>query len=529
MTVLSLPFFKPWAPEWLIRLMILLVLLPALGTFALYFSNSAETAGYYGMEPADVQYSVVIMYGALVTFLPLDDRFVKYLLPRPYFLLGIGLNTLTYLICEASRSIEIFMICRFIQGAVCALFCSICLNMIFSRLQVQRARTIGYTVFYGTLQVSIPACALLCSWLLHYFNFNILFYALILLEIPGVILLLLLTNNVRFRKKFPLYQIDWISYLFYAFIFSAGGYIFVYGQQLNWLDSSLIKMLVLWVLMALFLFVLRQFHLKRPFINLKLFRFANFRNGLLLLMVYYIFKGTTGYAYACLQSVLGVDPMHLSPIWLINIAGIVLGMLISSRFILNGTSGKYLIVAGFSALLLYHIQLYFLFSSVSNTYDFLLPFFIQGLGAGGLFVPIVLFTVSSVPAQLAGSVSFIGIGVRFVGFCMSIAISNYFQLFNNSTHYDKFRGGITVLNPIMNETMEAIRENVALGGQDAKTVNSLTSGIWNKMLSKQVFLRASMDYYEMIIWAILLLIMVLLLAPQGKRMILVLRKRFLPY
>jgi len=524
-----LPIFKPWAPEWLIRSTIFLVLLPALVAFALYFSNTAETAGYYGMEPADVQYSVIMMYAALVAVLPVDDRFVKYFAPRQYFILGVTLNTITYLICALTRNITIFMICRFIQGAVCAIFCSICMNLIFPRLQAARARAIGYSIFYGSLQVSIPACAIFCSWLIHYFEFNMLFYALIFLEVPGVVLLLLITNNVRFRRKFPLYQVDWVSYIFYTVIFCVGGYVFVYGQQLNWLDSPVIVNLCVIVIAAMVLFIVRQFHLKRPFVNLRLFSFANFRNGLLLLVVYYFFKGTTGFAYGYLQGILGVDPIHLTPVWIINIVGIILGMFISSRFLLSGTSIKEILIAGFSCLLLYHIQLYFLFSSVSSTSDFFMPFFLQGLGAGALFVPIVMFTVSSVPPPLAGSVSFLGIGFRFVGFCASISVTNYFQLYNKSVHYNRFRANITDLNPAMGETMAQIQHNVARGGQDAKTVKALSSGILNKMIGEQVTLRASMDYYAMIIWALVVLILAILFVPRAKRVILAFRSKFVPY
>ena len=525
----SLPIFKTWAPEWLIRLTIFLVLLPALGIFALYFSNGAETAGYYGMEPADVQYSVMVMYATLVAFLPLDDRFVKYLKPRQYFLIGIGLNTLTFLICANTRNVSVFMVCRFIQGIVCAPFCSLCLHLIFSRLHVTRMRVIGYAVFYGSLQVAIPGCAIFCSWMLYYFEFNMLFYALIIVEIPGVILFLLITNNVRLRKKFPLYQIDWVSYLFYTVMLCVVAWIFVYGQQLNWLDSPLVLQLMALVAVTLVLFVIRQLHLKRPFINIRLFRFADFRNGLLLLMAYYIFKGTTGFAYSYLQGVGGLYPVHLTPVLLMNIAGIVAGMLISSRFILHGMVLNKILIGGFMCLLLYHVQMYFLFSSTAATTDFFLPMLLQGLGSGVLFVPLVLFTVSAVPAPLAGAVSFIGIAARFTGFCISIAVANYFQLFNKSIHYNRFRENITALNPAMDETINSIQASIANSGQDAATAKMLSSGMLNRAVTEQVALRAAMDYYGMMIWALSVFIVLLAVLPSARRAMLYYTRKFIPY
>ncbi|MCW3466662.1 MFS transporter [Chitinophaga nivalis] len=529
MSQTTLPVFRSWVPEWLIRLTILLVLLPPLGMFALYFSNATETAGYYGMEPADVQYSVIIMYAALVAFLPMDDRLVRYLRPRYYFLISVGLNTLTFILCAHSRNIPLFFVCRFVQGVACASFCSICLHLIFSRLASTRARVIGYTVFYGTLQVSIPACAVFCSWLLYYFDFNVLFYVLLLLEIPGSILLLVIMNEVRFKKKFPLYQTDWVSFVFYALLLCMSGYVFVYGQQLNWLHSTLIRQLCLVIVVATVLFIIRQQYLKRPFINLQVFRFADFRNGLLLLMAYYIFKGTTGFVYAHLQGILGVDPVHLMPVYIVNIAGIVAGMLIASRLLLQGTVTRYILTGGFLCLLFFHVQLYFLFAQTGEINHFLLPMLIQGLGTGILFVPIVLFTVAAVPAHLAMNVSFVGISARFMGFCSGIAIANYFQLFNRSMHFNRFRTGITVIDPAVAARAADVQQQVLISGQELQAAKTAAAGSVNRVLAEQVALRASMDYYSMMCVGLIVVLLVLTIRPHAKEVLVKYGKRFIPY
>lgn len=529
MSSATLPLFKPWVPEWLIRVTIFLVLLPALGIFALYFSNGAETAGYYGMEPADVQYSVVLMYAMLVAFLPVDDRLVKYMKPRPYLLIGAVVNTLTCFICASSRNISVFMICRFIQGVMCAPFCSICLHMIFSRLRSDRARVIGYSVFYGSLQISIPGGALFCSWLLYYVEFNQLFYFLVLLEVPGILLLLMITNNVRLRKKFPLYQLDWPSAFLYAVLLCIAGYIFVYGQQLNWFSNPQLCWLLLIALISGTLFCVRQFSLKRPLLNLRLFRFAGFRNGLLLLVAYYVFKGTTGHVYAYLQGVLQVDPVHLTPVWVSNIAGIVAGVVVASRLVLNQTDTRRILCCGFLSLLLFHIWMYFLFSRVANTSQFLAPMWIQGFGTGALFVPIVMYVVGTVPAAMAGSVSFIGIAARFTGFCGSLAFANYFQLYARSIHYNKFREQFTDINPIRENVLEQFRQHFLANGRDMATARQLADGAARRLLQEQTGLRASMDYYGWMIIGLSVLITVIIAGPWVKQQVLRPRKAFTPY
>ncbi|WP_448634398.1 hypothetical protein [Pedobacter panaciterrae] len=70
------PVFKRWAPEWLIRGTIFIVILPCLLLFGLSTANPNAAAGYYGIEPADVQYSMIIFYAAVASFFALERRFL---------------------------------------------------------------------------------------------------------------------------------------------------------------------------------------------------------------------------------------------------------------------------------------------------------------------------------------------------------------------------------------------------------------------------------------------------------------------
>ena len=51
-------------------------LLPSFAPLGLYASYSTYAAGYYGIEPADVQFSILAYYSGLVSFFPFDPRHV---------------------------------------------------------------------------------------------------------------------------------------------------------------------------------------------------------------------------------------------------------------------------------------------------------------------------------------------------------------------------------------------------------------------------------------------------------------------
>src|SRR3954447_23383120 len=76
----KIPVFKSWVPEWMIRAVIFIVVLPSMALFGLSTANGAAATGYYGIEPADVQYSMIVFYAAVASFFALERRFFSSLL-----------------------------------------------------------------------------------------------------------------------------------------------------------------------------------------------------------------------------------------------------------------------------------------------------------------------------------------------------------------------------------------------------------------------------------------------------------------
>ncbi|SFD86195.1 Major Facilitator Superfamily protein [Chitinophaga sp. CF118] len=530
MQVSNTHLFKQWVPEWLARTVIFGILLTSLLGFGLYYSNAESAIGYYGIEPADIQYSVVLMYAAGVSFFALDFRIVKYFSPRKYILAALALNFTSYLVCFYIKDLGLFMVCRYAQGVACALLCSVVLNSIFPRLHATRSRVIGYTVFYGGLQTSIPISAIYCSAMLHYFDFQWLFYGLIILMLPVLVTVLLTMNaKARFHKKMPLYQVDWVGYLFYAIFCCVFGYVLVYGQQLNWLDGPKVLFLSVLGALLLMLFIVRETRLKRPLINLELFKLPSFIIGLFLLIAFYVFKGTSGFAYSYIQGVLGVDPLNVIPIWTANIVGIALAMFVTARFVLSGKPLIGIIICGFVVLALFYVYMLTFVSVTGETSQFILPLFIHGAACGILFVPIVIFTVSAVPPKIAYNVSMLGIFFRFIGFCLTIGINNYSQLYTRAAVREKLRESVNETNPQLAHTLKGIQENYSIFGNDPHTGNAASSGFLDKLVRQQIVARSIRDYHDIMLIGLLLLILLLLVIPGIRKIVLRLSGGTLPY
>ena len=503
------PLFKPWVPTWLAILTIFSILFPSLVIFALYYNSTLAVAEYYSMDAMDVQYSVVIMYATVISYLALDSHLVKCFKIGSYTVSGIFINTVTCFICAQTQSCEIFMFCRFIQGAVCAYLCNICMNLAFTCFQPHKARVMGYTVFYGSLMLCVPFSAIFANIILNYFGIESVFYGFILFQVPGFILLFLTMNNRYLVRKFPIWQADWTGFIIYTAIVSIIGYILVYGQQLEWLESTRIQNLIIILLMITPVYILSSLEKKRPLIQLRLLRYRRYRQALLLLTVFYISKGTVFFTYLYMQDGLGIDSVSMITIWTFNILGLLVGIFVVPKLLLKGVMPRTVIKMGFFILLVFHTWMFFLFANTASEEKYYLPLFVQGVGTGSLFVPLIMNMVMSVSKKESGLVAFLGIAARYTGFCLAIALINFFQLYSTNKNYMDMATSYTLSNEIVNTTRDdAVEKYVGMGFRVEEAQQKVEKDL-RVTLKKESALRAYMNYYSFIIGMIFLLLVYL--------------------
>lgn len=504
----NVPIFKSWVPNWLAILTIFTILFPSLVIFALYYNSTLATAEYYSLDAMDIQYSVVLMYATVISYLALDSQLIKCFKLVDYTAAGIFINTITCWICAETTQGEIFMFCRFIQGAVCAFLCNICMNLAFTRFHVSKARIFGYTIFYGCLMVCVPFSAIFANIILHYFGIESVFY--------GFILLFLTMNNRYLFRKFPLAQIDWTGFIIYTAIVSMVGYILVYGQQLEWFTSPKICLLSVLTILLIPVYAVSSLAKKRPMIQLRLLKNPKYCKSLVLLTVFYISKGTTFITYVYMQDTLGFDSVNMIKIWALNILGLLIGIALAAKLLLKAVHPQTVIKLGFSILLIFHVLLFFMFASTGSIEKFYIPLFIQGVGTGSLFVPLIMNMVMSVTPKQAGLVAPLGIASRFLGFCLAIALINFFQLYNTNRHYMDMAANYTLANKVvLSQEKEEMSQFKAIGYSDTQT-KSLTKKSINKTLKNESVIRANMNYYSFIMWLLFIFLVFLMMSQLPK-------------
>lgn len=521
----AIPVFRKWAPEWLIRISLFLVLLPSIVLFFLPLANINAAAGYHGCEPADIQFSVALFYAGYAGFYCLEHRFIAYLTSKQYFILFTSLQMMGSLVCFFTHELYILLPVRFIQGLLFCSTASLSLSLMFTRLHSERAREVSFSVFFGLILCAIPFNNFVTTGLIDSFNFNIVYKCALFSFVPCLILLLLIMNNVRLKARFPLHKLDWQSFSLYSIMLCLIGYIMIYGQEYNWLDDGRIRYSVIAIALLSIIYLLRQKSMKRPYINLQIFRFRNFVVGLFVLFVMYICRFTTGVTNSFFSNVLRFDPGHVSYINLFNLAGLVTGVIIACCMILQKKRIRYIWLPGFLLLLAFQVTMFFQFSVQANEHNYFIPLYMQGLGVGMIMVPTIVYTISSVPVSIGPSAAAICLAIRYLGFCISIGIINYFELLGRSSHYNALRDHLTKIDFTFRQTVQTHTQMLVARGMAPRTAARASNRLVVTGINRQAQLRFAMDYYELISWLIVGMLLLIVVFPYLNRTVIYLRSR----
>lgn len=216
------------------------------------------------------------------------------------------------------------------------------------------------------------------------------------------------------------------------------------GERLDWFESREIIIYASAALLGFYLFLYRTFTYHDPYINPRLFRDKNFLLGLVLILLFGLINFVPMILYPSLLATLKGYPESTIG-WLLGMRGA--GMLIG--FYIGGKLGtkypKAALIFGFSCVG---------FSGAETAlFDLNVQFnevawvsFVQGMGVGSLWVPIILVTFATLPSALLAPGSAISHLVRHMGTSMFVAVSVSVVVRTGAINYNEISAQITPYN-----------------------------------------------------------------------------------
>ncbi|WP_306349845.1 MFS transporter [Flavobacterium sp. '19STA2R22 D10 B1'] len=502
--------FKPWIPDWFIKVVLMFCMLHSMVLLGVYTSNVTYSASFLDVEIEDLQFSLSVTYGTFLATILIESRLFKYFPVRNYFLGIYILAAFTFILSAYTDNYVLFIILRMIEGVLMALPWIPLRQLLLTRFKSKNATIIVFSFNCATLLLASPFIMTIAVWFLENYEWKYMAYASAFFQIICVGLVLLTFNGNRFYKKIPLYQIDWASFILVYAAILCGCYVFIYGEKKYWFESVQIVLASIIALTTSGLFIMRQLLVKRPCFDLTVFRYANLRTGFLLFLLFYVARATLNICHGTMYSVWGWEPMRVAHVQYINAFGNLIGLTLGGIALSKAVQMRYIFIIGFLLLAVYHFWFTFLFVEEVSLWDIAIPYLLQGIAVGMLFVPLILFTVSSVPVNLAAFSGTVGVTGRFWGSTIGFCIMQNAQIFLQQSHYSKLQQFVMPESPETQSRLTNAIQGFVNKGFTADEAHKLAvQGLINTV-KKQSMLLSNMEIFTAMGWVLIALVLFLM-------------------
>jgi DHA2 family multidrug resistance protein len=501
--------FKSWVPNWAIIVVLFVCLLHSMILLGVYSSNVAYAASFLDIEAEDLQFAMCVTYGTLLATVMIESRFSNFFPAKGYLM---AIYCLVAVVITASgyvTNFAVFIVLRILEGILMTLPVMILRQLLVERFKSKNAIIIGFSFYYGSLLLATPFIMNIAVWFLDHYDWKYMLYVSGMLQVVNVFLILITFNSHRITKKIPLYQVDLLSYVLVLTSILTGAYFFVYAERKYWFESSQLVLSLVVCLITGGLFVFRQLLLKRPSFDFEVFKYANLRIGFLLFFVFYIARATLSICHSAMFTIWNWDPSRVAAVQYINGLGNVIGLVLAAFFLMRSVSTKYIFMIGFMLLAIFHFWFTFLFVADVSLMDILVPYVLQGIAVGVLFVPLVLFTVTAVPSKMMTSSGVIGVSGRFWGSTIGFCIMQNAQVFLNKKHFLKLSQFVTGENTEAQEAIAKAAQGFMVKGYSIDDSNSLALKKVFSTVAKQSTLLSNMEIYTVVGYSLVILVVLI--------------------
>jgi DHA2 family multidrug resistance protein len=382
--------FHDWVPKPVQLLLIVLLMTVVMPLGGVYTGNISYMVGGTGALSeyyVFANYATTIGMGACMPIvLRLKMRFkIRNKITTVLVLLGV-LNYINATTLEPTVIIASALVMGFLKMMVA-------IELFLPVMAMIGNRGMFYGVFYTFILVMnqitgyyAVKVSILYNWQQFFIIISILCFILALIQ-------WVFMHNKYFALKVPLYYIDWLSILFFVSTFMFSAYVFSFGKQQDWLNSNKIINAGIAAFVSFALLVVRQIHLKRPYLSFKILSKSNVLNGVFMLFCLGMFLGTLSIQNIFAVGVLGYDQLTNAKLSILMIPGIILAGFVAVIWFKKDISLKIYIFFGFSAMLGYSIIIYFSMVLEFNYESWYLPMFLKGYGMAALFIGVWYYTL----------------------------------------------------------------------------------------------------------------------------------------
>jgi len=502
--------YHQWVPQWLKLPLLVLALFPHLMLLSLLHSNSAFTSSFMDVDSDDIQYLMILMYGTFVVTMLVLQRFMAYFSVKYYVLLMSSISVIILYILSVTNNYQVILVIRFLEGIFGLLEGAIFLPLIIAELKTRHAKVIAYLFMYTIMLTGGTVTTSLLKSSIENYDFQHMILMMVYFHVFVLIIGVALFNTNRFFPKMPLYQLDITSWFILWACLQSGGYAIIYGKRLMWFQSDTIVMCFFIFLLSGGLFMLKQRNSKRPIFHFEVFSSRNVVAGMVLFFIFYLIRSGLNNVYSIMATVWKWPWDYIVNIQYWNVAGTLMGIILSGICLMRGISSRIVFFMGFLLLAVDCAWFSYTFYPDTTLSTICPPLFLQGTAQGLLFTPLVFFLISGMPDKYVANATALGTTTRFWTTAIGYALMQNLMLFLTLKHSDTLSFNLTDTNPVFYSQWNQI-----FGAQLSRLpVNeslSLTAGAFKAKITAQSILLSNMEIFTGLFWLALITAFALLL------------------
>ncbi|WP_407268643.1 DHA2 family efflux MFS transporter permease subunit [Radiobacillus sp. PE A8.2] len=215
--------------------------------------------------------------------IPITAFLIETFTTRRLFLTAMGLFALGTLICAISPSFSLLIVGRIVQAGGAGIMMPLMQTIFFVVFPIEkRGQAMG---LFGLVIAFAPAIGpTLSGYLVEQFDWRVLFYVVLPIAIIDLIFAYFLLKNVT-KQSFP--KLDYWSVVLSTLGFGSLLYGFSSAGNKGWGSILVLTMIAVGVI-SLFAFITRQFKLKQPILEFRVFKYGVFTLSTALGMIVFI-------------------------------------------------------------------------------------------------------------------------------------------------------------------------------------------------------------------------------------------------
>ena len=239
----------------------------------------------YGVQWVITSYMLAAAVGLLFA-----ENLIKRFGNKHIFLFGVAVFTAASWVCGISDTLEIMIVARVVQGIGEALIMVTSHVMIFSYFPPNK-QGIAMGIFALGVSFAPSLGPTIGGYLTEHFTWRMAFF----INIPvGLLLLVAGFTFLPDKDKRTALPFNFLSFVLLSAATTMLLIMLSKGQQLGWMNSRAIILLLFGALIAFVFYILSEWHSKHQLIDFTLFRSWDFANGIL---IYFIVLGFSMYQF----------------------------------------------------------------------------------------------------------------------------------------------------------------------------------------------------------------------------------------